>query len=129
MTHIQLQYQKKKEKNLSYVPYYMHTSHIKHIVQAHFNVCTNIATIQCLNYRRQESEKEFVAYDSDTPVTFKQGQHHQTWSELLDPKQSYNHEELRKTSLKLCPWKSQCWSFLSNQKVYQKVDMCEYVWK
>ena len=34
--------------------------------------------------------KQFAVYDSDTPVTLKQGQGHQTWYEFLDPKQGHN---------------------------------------
>ena len=43
--------------------------------------------MQCLNYSGQESKKQIVVYDSDTPVTLKQDQGHQTWYELVDPKQ------------------------------------------
>ena len=35
-------------------------------------------TTQHLNYGRQESKAQFAVYDSDTPVTLKQGQDHQT---------------------------------------------------
>ena len=45
-----------------------------------------VRTMQCLNYSRQESKKKFADYDSDTPVTLKQGQDHETWYELVDPK-------------------------------------------
>ena len=40
-----------------------------------------VKTIQCLNYGGQESKIQFVVYDSDTPVTLKQGQGHLTWYE------------------------------------------------
>ena len=36
-------------------------------------------------------KKQFAIYDSDTPVTLKQGQDHQTWYKLVDPKQGYNY--------------------------------------
>ena len=47
--------------------------------------------MQCLNYSGQESKKQIVVYDSDTPVTLKQDQGHQTWSELVNPKQGYHN--------------------------------------
>ena len=47
-----------------------------------------VSTIQHLNYSGQESKKQFAVYDSDTPVTLKQGQSHQIWDELVDPKQN-----------------------------------------
>ena len=37
-----------------------------------------------------------AAYDSDTPVTLKQGQGHQTWYELVDPKQCHNNPKMEK---------------------------------
>ena len=49
-----------------------------------------VATMHCLNYTGQESKKQSAVYDSDTPVTLKKGPGHQTWYELLDPKQGYN---------------------------------------
>ena len=43
-------------------------------------------------YTGQESEKtQFVVHVSDTPLTFTPGHGHQTWYELADPKQGYNH--------------------------------------
>ena len=41
-------------------------------------------------------KKQFAVYDSDTPVTLKQGQGHQTWYELVDPKQGYNHAKFER---------------------------------
>ena len=32
-------------------------------------------------------KKQFVVYNPDTPVTLKQGQGHQIWYELVEPKQ------------------------------------------
>ena len=34
--------------------------------------------------------KQFAVYDSDTPVTLKHGQGHQTWYEVVNPTQDYN---------------------------------------
>ena len=50
-----------------------------------------VRTIRCLNYDGQESKKQFAVYDSDKPVTLKQGQSQQTWYDLVDPKQGYNN--------------------------------------
>ena len=53
-----------------------------------------VRTIQLLNYGGQESKKQFAVYDSEKPVTLKQGQGHQTWYELVEPKQGYNNAHL-----------------------------------
>ena len=50
---------------------------------------TNVRTEQHLNYSRQEPTQQFAVCDSDTPVTLKQGQSHQTCYELVDPEQGY----------------------------------------
>ena len=49
-----------------------------------------VATIQHLNYSRQESKQEFkkaqfAAFISNTLVTLKQRQGHQTYNENVDP--------------------------------------------
>ena len=59
----------------------------------------SIRTTQCLNYSGQESRKQFAVYDSDTPVTLKQGQGHQTWYDLVDLKQSHNNAKFEKPHL------------------------------
>ena len=58
-----------------------------------------VKTIQCLNYSGQESKKQFVVYDSDTPVTLKQGQRNQTWYKLVDPKQGYYNAKFEEPRL------------------------------
>ena len=40
-----------------------------------------------------------LQFDSDTPVTLKQGQGHQTWYELVDPSQGYNNAKFEKPHL------------------------------
>ena len=95
MTHIQVQNFKKHVNYVSYI----HTSHTKHIVPDLFNV----RTIHCSNYGGKQSKKIFAFYDSDKLVTFKQDQGHQTWYELVDPKQGYNHAKLEKSCLEQCP--------------------------
>ena len=54
-----------------------------------------VRTIQCLNYSGQDSKTKLTGYDSYTPVTLKQSQGHQTWYDLADPKQGYNHAKLK----------------------------------
>ena len=44
------------------------------------------ATIQHLNYSGQECKEQFRGHDYDKHVTLKQGQGHQIWYELVDPK-------------------------------------------
>ena len=61
-----------------------------------------IKTTQRLNYVGQESNKKtksFADYDSDTAATLKQGQGHQTWNELVDPKQGYDNAKFKKPLL------------------------------
>ena len=36
-----------------------------------------------------------AVYHSDTAVTLKYGQGHQTWYELVDPKQGYNYAKFK----------------------------------
>ena len=43
--------------------------------------------------------KLLEVYDSDTNVTLKQGQGHQTWYELEDPKQGHNNAKFEKPCL------------------------------
>ena len=40
--------------------------------------------------------KQFVVYDSEIPVTWKQGQVHQTWYEMLDPQQGHNQAKIER---------------------------------
>ena len=49
----------------------------------------HVRTIQHLDNGGQESQKQVAVYDSDTPVTLKQDQSHQTWYELVDLEQGY----------------------------------------
>ena len=49
-----------------------------------------VRTMHRLNHGGQESIKQFVVCDSDTPVTLKQGQGHQTCYEMLFPKHYHN---------------------------------------
>ena len=51
-------------------------------------------------------------------MTLQQGQGHQTWNELVDPKQGYDNAKFekkkKKNSLEKCPWKKN--RALSNQE-------------
>ena len=50
-----------------------------------------------LNYSVQESKKaQFSAYTSDTPVTLKQSQGHQTYNYNVDLEQGYNHAKFER---------------------------------
>ena len=55
-----------------------------------------IATIQHLNYSTQESKQDFAVFISNTPVTLKQSQSHQTYSDNADPEQGYNHAKFER---------------------------------
>ena len=61
---------------------------------------TNVRTEQHLNYGGQEPTQQFAVCDSDTPVTLKQGQSHQTCYELVEPKHGYNNTNFEKPCLK-----------------------------
>ena len=58
-----------------------------------------VRTIQHLNNSKEESEKQFAVYGSEKHVTLKQGPGHQTWYELVNPKQGYNHAQFKKPHL------------------------------
>ena len=63
-----------------------------------------VRTVQHLNYGGHQSKKtQFTVFDSDTPVTLEQGQSHQTWCSLVDPKQGYNDAKFEKISPEQCP--------------------------
>ena len=40
--------------------------------------------------------KKIAIYDSDIPMTLKLGRGHQTWCQLVDPKQDYNNAKFEK---------------------------------
>ena len=59
-------------------------------------------TVQHLNYSGQiffNFFKKFAVYVSDTPVTLEQGQGHETWWKLVDPKQGNNNAKFEKPYL------------------------------
>ena len=67
---------------------------LKYIPDTSSIVCSMFlmyATIQHINYKRQESKRQCALYDSDTSVTLKQGQGHPTWFDLVDSNQGYSH--------------------------------------
>ena len=72
-----------------------------------------VRNIQCLDYGGQESKKQFAVYDSDTSLILNQGQGHQTWYELVDPKQGYNNAKFENLCLKTVSEKA-------NDKVFVK---------
>ena len=76
---------------------------MKHTMLDLINVCSNHAPFK-LHWTRiyRKKKKLFAVYESDTPVTLKSGQGHQSWYELVDPKLNYNHAEFEQ-----CPPKSQ----------------------
>ena len=96
MTHNQVQNQTKQKKSVSYAPQ-IHISQTKHRALYFFKMY--VAFMHCLNYNGQESKKQFAVYDSDTPVTLKYGQSHQTWYKLVDPKKGYNHAKIERPQL------------------------------
>ena len=59
-----------------------------------------VRTIKRVNYGEQESKhKQSAVYNSDTPVTLKQGQGHQASYEVVDPKQGCNDSKFENPCL------------------------------
>ena len=58
-----------------------------------------VRTREHFNYGGQQPKKQLAVYGSDTPVTLKQGQSHQTWYALVDPKQGYDNAKFEKPHL------------------------------
>ena len=70
-------------------------SHTNHIVHNFFKVCSSHKMFKLQRPRIQNMQ--FAVYISDTPVTLKQSQGHQTYNDNVHPKQGYNHAKLEKS--------------------------------
>ena len=72
-----------------------------------------------------ENQEQFAVVDSDTLVTLKHSQGHQTWYELVDPKQGYKKAKLKKPRLNNVHERDNE-KLLSNQKTDQlfPLNMC-----
>ena len=81
------------------------------------NVCKN-HTMFKLQWTRIK-KKQFIVYDSDTPVTWKR-QDHQTWYQLVDPKQGNNYAKFEKPHLNRVREKA-------NDKVFVKSGNMSYL--
>ena len=68
----------------------------------------------------------YAVYVSDTPVTLKQSQSHQSWNESVNPNQSYNHAKFKRPPLNSAQEKENV-TFLSNQGTCQSspLSMCK----
>ena len=78
-------------------------SHTNHIVDNLFNVCSNHTMFKLLKTRIQNMK--FAVIISDTPVTLKQSQGHQTYNENVDPEQAYNHAKFERSRCNSVPEK------------------------
>ena len=58
--------------------------------------------------------KQFEVYNSDTPVTLKQTQGHQTYNKNVDPKHDYNHAKFEDLAF-MVPKKKPMLKFFSKQ--------------
>ena len=96
----------------------IHTGHTKHTLLVLFKMYSNHTL---LNFSGSNSKKQFAVYDSDIPVTLKQGQGHQFWYELPAAEQgyTYNHAQFERPPLNSVIQKVNVKSFLSNQKPCQ----------
>ena len=62
--------------------------------------------------RTRIQNMQFAVYISDTPVTLKESQGHQTYNENVHPKQGYNNAKLERPAL---------------DSVYQKANVKDFV--
>ena len=88
----------------------------------------HVRIILCLKYSGRESKKQLAVYDSDTPVILKQGQGHQTWYELVNPKQDYNNAKFQKPHLNSVCEKANDNTFVipGNMSIISLENVCEY---
>ena len=70
-----------------------------------FNACSNHTTFKLQSQRTRIQITQFVAFISDTPVTFKQSQSHLTYNDNVDPKQGYNHAKFERSCFNGVPRK------------------------
>ena len=75
----------------------------------------------------QESKKQLAVYDSDTPVSLKQGQGHQIWDELVDHKQGYNSAKFEKPWLNSVHERANKFFFVKSRNM--SIISLEYAWK
>ena len=80
-----------------------------------------IATIQKLNYSRQESKEQSRKYNLQfiflTHVTLKQSQGHQTYNEYVDPEQGYKHAKYERSRFNSVQRKVTFKDFSSNEEI------------
>ena len=67
------------------------TNHIDNL----FKVSNNHTTFKLQRTRKQTTQ--FAVYISDTPVTLKESQGHQTYNENVHPKQGYNNAKFERS--------------------------------
>ena len=61
--------------------------------------------------RTRIQNMQFAVYISDTPVTLKQSQGHQTYNDNVDPKQGYNHAKFERSCFNGVQKKPTCFFF------------------
>ena len=86
------------------------------VTQSILNLVSSVyvATKQYSKLNKNHNKLHFFYY-TDKCVTLKQGQSHQTWYELVDPKQDYNRAKLEDFPQK-CLRKSQYCFFFAKSK-------------
>ena len=69
---------------------------------------------------------QYSTYISDTPVTLKQGESHQTKNDNVDPKQGYNYAKFERSCFNGVREKHNIIFFVSNQEICKlsPLDMC-----
>ena len=81
------------------------------------------------NYSGPEFIKRFAAHDSDIHVILKYGQGHQTWCDLLDPKQGYNHAKFDRHLLNSVCQKANAEVFVKSDNMSIISLACVQKWK
>ena len=77
----------RQTKNVLKSPLKTHQCHTNHIVHDLFNIYSNHTMFKLQRTRIQNTQ--FAVIISDTPVTLKQSQGHQTYNDNVDPNQGY----------------------------------------
>ena len=101
-----------------------HNCAIYQTVHISFNVRSNHTTFKL--QRTRIPYTQFAVYISDTPVTFKQSQGHQTYNDNVNPKQGYNHAKFERTCSRSVKEKGNVKGF-SNKEIcpFSPLTMCK----
>ena len=91
---------------------------------------TEYLALKGLKYSGQEFELfiQFAVYVSNTTVTLKQGQDHQTYNDNVDPKQGYNHVKFKRSRCNDVQEKANVKGGFFQMRKHMSIISLEYVW-